>query len=80
MKDFAETNKTENNEDGLGLGFEMVDDPDAPEEASTKNAGIEKLRTVTREKIIPMMENLPYENEEEKSVNSGLGLYNTLSE
>jgi hypothetical protein len=26
------------------------------------------------------MEKLPYENEEEKSVNSGLGLYNVLSE
>lgn len=87
IRNFAEDESENHNEDDLGLGFEIVDHPNAPEK-SPKN-GVERLRAVTRENILPLVERLPGGKEEEKTneqrepeviMNSCFGMYNTLSE
>ena len=75
LKDFA-NEEGEENEDDLGLGFEIVDDPDEAKknnnsrmEKVPSKRGMDSLRTVVRERIIPLVDRDSEPSpEEEKSI------------
>lgn len=91
LRDFAdEKDEQKQNEDDLGLGFEIVDDPENKDISVPPKRGMDRLRTVVREKVIPFVDR----NQSEKSVvdmtveqkvqkvsstNSSLEIYNMLS-
>ena len=68
IRNFAENDRESkaararsNNQDELGLGFEMVgDDPKKarvpPPTSSSRRGGVDALRAVTREKILPFLD------------------------
>jgi hypothetical protein len=81
LKDFAnEEQEGEENEDELGLGFEIVDDPDETKKNNStrmekvpSKRGMDSLRTVVRERIIPLVDrdsepSPAEEKEEEKAI------------
>ena len=75
LKDFA-NEEGEENEDDLGLGFEIVDDPDEAKKNNSSRMekvpskrGMDSLRTVVRERIIPLVDRDSEPSpEEEKSI------------
>ena len=66
IRNFAESK--EGDEDDLGVGFEVVDDPNAKK---TPKTGIsrakESFRGVTRKQILPLLELMSQQKEAEKS-------------
>lgn len=67
IEEFAEY---KDEEDSLGLGFEIVDKPHEKEEDPIKT-GIKHLRNITKTKIVPFMNNVGIKNEtNECAINS----------
>ncbi len=86
IRDFAEHDKENSMEDDLGLGFEIVDDPKA--EKKVKNKGMERLRAITKDKILPLVDSLNEKDQKDSAVeekkqkvtiNSDYDMYNMLS-
>ena len=64
------SNDGRTHEDELGLGFEVIEDPNAKTTPTPVKRGVERLRSVTRDKIVPLIDGHPTCTTKEKVTSS----------